>query len=293
MQNVNYVKFQKYTGQRIRYVQPKADGHLGKIIVEGSHIRIWSKNDKEITEKVLSIAHLFDEITGIPSNSIVWGEFHNPDIFASSVPTLLNDSDPRLQFTAFATPIWKNLWQGDLILENVNLQLKDCGLNVPETIVHRPPTKFDQMEIEFLLKQAIIKKLEGWVLKETHLSGWYKLKPTYTVDAFVIGTKESRSASYYGCLQSVSIGVYKPDGSIHDLGSIGSGFDGKYKESINSEEKRNALLGKVCKVEYDAVAANGKLKFARIAKDDNKIIWRTDKDADQCLIDQLEMPEKK
>lgn len=295
MKNVDFIKFQKYTGQRVRYVQPKADGHLAKIIVKGSHIRVWSKNDKLITEKVLSIAHLFDEITGIPSNSIVWGELHNPEIFASSVPTLLNDSDPRLQFTAFAAPIWNNMWAGDDILENVNLRLGDAGLNFPETIVHRPSTRFALADIELMLADATERKLEGWVLKETHLGGWYKLKPTHTVDAFVIGTKESKSASYLGCLQSVSIGVYMPDGSIHDLGSIGSGFDGDYKMSINTPEKREALLGKVCKVEYDAVAANGKLKFARLAKDDSysENIWRTDKDADQCLIDQLEMPNKK
>lgn len=289
MQNVDFIKFQKYTGQRVRYVQPKADGHLAKIIVEGSsRIRIWSKNDKEITDKVLSIAHLFDEIAGIPNNSIVWGELHNPEIFASSVPTLLNDSDPRLQFTAFAAPIWKNLWQGNMILENINDLLQGCGLNVPEMSVYRPSTKFDKIEIEYFLELAKERKLEGWVLKESHLTGWYKLKPTHTVDAFVIGTKESQSDSYLGCLQSVSIGVFKTGGfQIHDLGSIGSGFDGKYKQSINTPEKRKALLGKVCEVEYDAVAANGKLKFARFRR------WRDDKDNLQCTIDQLDMPKEK
>jgi len=286
MQNIKFPKFKDYIDQKVNYIQPKLDGHLVKIYKEqiDKYIGtfILTKNDKDITEKICNIKHLNDMLIRIPLNSILFGELHCPEIKATSIPTLLNNADKRLRISIFAAPILNEI---DLQNEDlISVMDKVAFYNIP--VINTKITLLQNIHkntIERLLKEAEEQKLEGWVLKENHISGWYKLKPVKTIDCFVIGSSQSFSSTHYGGLQSINIACYKKDKNdklqIHLLGNVGSGFTKEYRLSFE-ETDRFTLLDKICEVAYDSIAANGKLRFPRFIR------WRDDKNKEDCILEE-------
>lgn len=278
--NIEFPKFKDYTNQKVNYIQPKLDGHLAKIMVDGTSLQAFTKNDKDITKKLLAIDHIRKELDGLPLFSVVFAELYCPNVYATSVPTMLNDADEKLMLTAFAAPL---LGGADLINEDfigVIETLKMFGLDVAE-IKSVPENFVDKDDKEALLELAICNKWEGWVLKEEHMKGWYKLKPVKTVDAFVISTYQSFSSTHYGGLQSIGVAVWGENGKIHLIANVGSGFELKYRKQFDTHAKRANLLNRVCEVAFDSVAANGKLRFPRFIR------WRDDKNINECTMEQL------
>jgi len=286
MQSIEFPKFKDYIDQKVNYIQPKFDGHLVKIYKEqiGEYIEtsVFTKNDKDITKKICNIKHLHDMLICIPPNSILFGELHCPGIKATSIPTLLNNTDERLQISIFAAPILNRLnFQNEDLISIMN---KVTFYNIP--VINTKITLLQNIRkntIERLLKEAEEQKLEGWVLKENHMSGWYKLKPVKTIDCFVISSSQSFSSSHYGGLQSISVACYKKDKNdklrIHLLGNVGSGFTKEFRLSFEGVS-RFALLDKICEVAYDSIAANGKLRFPRFIR------WRDDKNKKDCVLEE-------
>lgn len=292
MKQIKFPKFKDYTNQKVNFIQPKLDGHLAKIYKpkcdRAPYWQAFTKNNKVITEKLLAIDHIKKELDDLSNNSVVFAELHCPGVFASSVPTMLNNAEENLQLTVFAAPLLGNKDLSQVNLQKVMFAIRDLKLDATHAdLIHTDYV--DEIRKEALLEEAKEKKLEGWVLKENHMSGWCKLKPTKTIDAVVIGTYRSFSSTHYGGLQGIHIMVYKSNGKTHDLGHVGGGFSLSYRQSFDTQAKRDALIGKVCVVEFDCLAANGKLRFPRMAKDDSdNIIWRTDKNPKQCTMEQFE-----
>jgi len=302
MLKIEFPKFKDYKNQRVNFIQPKLDGHLTKIRKRTykiltlnpnnpqnrNSIYATTKNDKDITEKLLAIDHIRKELDGLPCDSQIFAELHCPGIPATSVPTMLNNTDERLQLTTFAAPLFNGTNHSISSLDVMMRLVQDFGLDATYADIISTDFVNEERKIE-LLEKAKERKWEGWVLKESHMSGWYKLKPTKTIDAVVIGTYRSFSSTHYGGLQGIHIMVYESNGKTHDLGHVGSGFSLPYRKSFNTQAKRDTLIGKVCVVKFDCLAANGKLRFPRMAKDENdQIIWRTDKDPKQCTMEQFE-----
>ena len=286
MKQIQFSKFKDYTNQKVNFIQPKLDGHLTKIrkTIIGD-IYAWTKNDNEITNKLLAIKHIAAELNYLPNDSIIFAELHCPGVAATSIPTLLNDADERLQLTVFAAPLFNSEGCSNKPLNVIMLYLKIHGLKVSETIIVEPkelaPRQISPHWQKKLLEEARETGLEGWVLKESHMTGWYKLKPVKTLDAFVIGTQQSFSSTHYGGLQSITIGVWR-NAKVHNLGEVGGGFKLEFRKQLDTKEKRDALLNKVCEVRYDSLAAKGKLRWPRFIR------WRDDKSIGDCLWSQLE-----
>ena len=94
MKTIEFPEFKDYIDQNVHFLQPKRDGHLCKIFIDSSgNIQAFSKNDKDITTKVLSINHIHRELIGLPCSSTLFGEMWSPGVFAYSVPKLLNYAD--------------------------------------------------------------------------------------------------------------------------------------------------------------------------------------------------------
>jgi len=276
----NLPDFNDYDNQPIEYVQLKCNGHLAKIYVDKcGNIRVLSKNDIDITEKVLSVTHIKKELNNLPPSTQCFAELHEPGGFSSDVPTYLNDGDERLQLSIFACPTLDGRDLFDEPLELVEQAVVKLGLEfVP--VFKRQFGPVNQKDKQRLLDEAEESQIEGWVLKAGHMTGWYKLKPIKTADAFVHGVTVSDSDTYRGCLKAVKLAVW--DGQKpHDLGACGGGFSKEFKLSMNTEEKRAGLMNRVCEVEYNDLTSGDKLKWPRFIR------WRDDKDRDQCKIEQI------
>lgn len=287
MNKISFPKFKSYNGQSVRYIQPKFDGHLMKIYKEQKiagicNVHVFTKNDKDVTDKIWQIQHIRNVLVKLPNQSIVFAELHFPGGFSTDVPTMLNNADERLQLTAFAAPMVDGENMVDARLPGVMLILQDYGVGVSHTRILNSIRTVVKSEQEELIQLAIEDRLEGYVLKEGHMTGWYKLKPVKELDAFVIGTCQSFSAQHYGGLKSIQVAVLDDNGKIHDLGQVGSGFEADYRAQFNTKEKRATLTNRVCEIQYDSIAANGKLRFPRFIR------WRDDKDKKDCATEQFE-----
>lgn len=313
----NFPKFKDYeSGKKIRFLQAKLDGYLAKIYIDRNGPHIFTKNDKDITEKVLKIAKIRNALNNVPEQSQLFGELHAFGIPATSIVTLINDSDSRLDLTVFAAPIIADKDMSNELISDMNNLLNGYGLETPLTIDLGSKQLISVAYQNELLEEAIEKKWEGWVLKESHMEGWYKLKPVKTVDGFVIGTQISTSDSYAGGLKGVVIGVYRKDGTIRNLGTAGNGFkkpfvmqfmsqeqiDAKREEYIQQCQEKgkepeveklawydlprlkfDSLLNKVYEFGYDSIPLpGGKLRWPRVLRE------RDDKDMTTCTEDQLE-----
>jgi hypothetical protein len=318
VEEFNFPKFKDYeSGKQVRFLQAKLDGYLAKIYINDSgRPHIFTKNDKDITEKVLKIAKIRNALDKVPVQSQLFGELHAFGVPATSIVTLINDADPRLDLTVFAAPIIHDLDMTDTSILSIYDCLKDYGLKTPFTIDLGSQQLISSAYQNELLEEAIEKKWEGWVLKSGHMDGWYKLKPVKTVDGFVIGTQISTSDSYAGGLKGVVIGVFREDGSIRKLGTAGNGFKKPFVMQFMSQEQINAkreeyiqqcqekgkepepeklawydlprlefdsLLNKVYEIGYDSIPLpGGKLRWPRVIRE------RDDKDMAACTEDQLE-----
>lgn len=284
--NYKLPKFKEWVDQPVRWVSPKADGHLQYVCVdEQRKIMVLTKNLKDNTAKLLSVEHIRKELRCLPCDSFVIGECHWPGHLATEVPHMLCTGDSRLKFSVFAAPLLggKDLTNSNLMVAMYIIEALGLDIIVAKEISA-------QMNRDFLLKEAIKQKIEGWVLKNSHMDEWYKLKPVKTIDAFVLDVTESDSETYKGYMKALILGLHKPDGSVHELGECGGGFTKAFKLSMPYDEMKESLVGplhqipirsRVCEVAYDSVTKHRKLRFPRFVR------WRDDKDTTACTTEQL------
>lgn len=271
-------KFSNYSGQPVKFYQEKADGHFMEVIKTDTKVSCHGKK-LDITEKVLRIPSLRRNIVDLPHSSHLLCELHCPFIHATSVPTLLNSADERLMMTVFAASQFSGLNLQHERWSYVERRLNEVGLITPATFMFPEPTSIDDETLERMKQTAKGLKLEGYVLKQEHMEGWFKLKPDKFIDVVVISYCRSQNAQFYGGLKSVQVMVRKKDGRGMFLGDVGIGFTPKYRESVDCQ----SLIGRVMEVKFDELAANGKLKWPRFIR------WRDDeKSAADCTEDQFE-----
>jgi ATP-dependent DNA ligase len=310
MSTIEFPSFKNYTDQVVHYLQPKFDGHLRKVFIDNvGRIQILTKNDKDNTAKLLKIKHIAKELFGLPWSTALFGEIHSPGILASSIPTLVNNADEKLILTVFAAPRLGGKDMSNVGLKSVMNRLSKLGVETAET-TDILPGKLSEKRKKELLQIAANNKWEGWVVKESHMDGWYKLKPVKSIDAFITDVLISDSKTCFGGLRSVTLGLWSIDGSPYNLGVCGGGFKKPFRmqfmtqKQIDSERIKfievypNAPIEKLevfdlprldtsilirltMEVEYDSVTAGGKLRFPRFIR------WRDDKDSKDCTVEQL------
>jgi len=279
-------KIKNYTGQKVNWIQGKMDGHYTKVVSNGcGNKKATSKKPIDITEKLMAIPHIRNQINSMPNSSQILCEMHCPEEDATSVPTLLNAADERLMLTVFAVPMWCGIsWEeqptGAVDLGELMITMAGLGFDVVHAI--RVTADFvDEKGCDALNEMAVRSKFEGHVLKVSHMSGWFKLKPVRELDAFITDTEMSTSDSYYGMLKCVRLAVYNPDGTEHDLGNCGIG-DLSIKLKYDTQAKRDALIGHVMEVKYDLIGAKGGMRFPRFGR------WRDDeKTKAECTTEQF------
>lgn len=191
--------------------------------------------------------------------------------------------------------------------------LVDKGFLVPELLFCRADTKQpnawwrpDELDVAALNLEAERRKIEGWMLKGSGAA--WKVKRESTCDLIVTGTKEgngkylglvgalkcSAHAVCFDCggfgeLRSETEDVCTPCPECEGKGTVlvevanVSGMTDDVREQLSFPDAGDPpLLGRVCEVEYNLVAAQGRLRHPRFKR------WRDDKPAAECTADQLE-----
>lgn len=187
---------------------------------------------------------------------------------ATNVINAVTSEPGALIYHGFALPKLKGEDTTNRSIFWANETLSSLGMCPPTTF----PTNESAIDIEVLKLQAHNLKIEGWMLKNDHCREWYKLKPTRTVDAVVVDYSVSRSPTTFGDLKAIQVAL---EGKV--IASVGTGFTPEYRATVD----RKKLIGLVAEVEYDEVAANGKLKFPRFLR------WRPDRDPESCKLEQI------
>jgi hypothetical protein len=252
-----------YNDQAVRFVQIKLNGYYCEVYRTESAAEVYFKGRGENLFSKLPAA-MAEAIMRLPAGTILRAELHAPGIPATSVPTLLRTKDTRLTLTVFEVPSLMTR-----AFDEPQRIASDAGL--PFVEFYRRTARPRRYCEDWLEDAAEELGVEGFVLKNYHGDDGFKYKPIRTVDAVVVGFKVSQSEAFAGGIRSLDAAI---DGRV--IASVSSGLSAELRFS-----NPNDLLGQVMEIEYQAVAAQGRLQHPRFVR------FRDDKSAAMCRMDQL------
>jgi ATP-dependent DNA ligase len=209
-------------------------------------------------------------LAGLPPRTVVCCEAHVPGGRTGDLPAAWRRGH-GWHLTPFALLLAGGQNSRTWTFDRVSEWLARHDLRTP---IVSPVT--DEWTAPQMLEYVRRERLEGLMLKDTHLSGWMKFKPVQTLDVVAMRVAEGRS-KYAGMMGAYVVGLYLHD-SLEQVGHVGGGW---------SDEDRRAhwarpRIGAVMEVAVERLAASGGLLFPRFLR------WREDKPAELCVMDQLE-----
>lgn len=194
----------------------------------------------------------------IPEYTALDCEVYVPNVHATSVITHLKEHSSQLEIMPFAIP-----WLRGVDTRRTSLPIAQEIATKELWIPFANSVPRADNSVDGLLEMCRQREWEGVILKQEHYAQWWKLKPTQTMDLVVTGYSISTSDSFAGGLKAIQVS----DANGTELASVGSGFETHYRMSVDPQ----TLLGRVAEIQFDSLAANGKLKFPRFVR------WRDDK----------------
>ncbi len=276
----------RWKGERVRWKQFKYNGHRftvykqrdGRLVGFEREIR----SDLEMTVKRPKIVEYdwWKALEQIPPMSSVDGELYvlhgHRSGNAGDAAHAIAECLPTLEFVPFAVPWWKGVDLSTVDLEYAQRLLtshSNGGIGLKLAPFY---PLFDHDDFELLCKDAANLGIEGFVLKEANYLGWWKVKPTQSVDCVVTGFKDG-DGKYIGLVGSLKVSVWI-NGELTEIASV-SGMDDETRLDI--DEKKD--LGRVVEVEYQELGNGRRLINSRFER------WRDDKPAEQCKYDWEEL----
>jgi ATP-dependent DNA ligase len=227
----------------------KFDGYRCTIEVNDT-LKIYGRQEQiDLPETIRS------KVKRFPKGSVVDGEVYVLGEPASSVVTYIKERSRKLIFQPFAVPFHKG---NDLRFTSIDVRnemlYKYNYEPVPMSWVKNPT-------IEKLQKIAADSQIEGFVLKQFHYAGWWKVKPVQTIDCIVTNYKAGEG-KHRGRLGSLEVSLY--DGTC--IGWVGKGNDALWRDLDNP-------VGRVCEIQYE----EPDYKFTSFVR------WRPDKPREECV----------
>ena len=272
-----FKKCGKYKDQVVTCAQRKMDGHRTLVFRHpGGRTEVLTRVGTDIWPKLQEVPHIRSLILNLPVDTVLDSELLVDGGFATDVKTAINDKSEDLQLWGFALPLLNGVLRIEDDYQRVVQHILDLGILLPETEFFAGPRRVDADRWK---EKAVELGWEGFILKDRHWAGWYKLKPTWTVDGFVSDYTYSDSDTYFGQIRGIEVSVLRPDGTERVICNTGNGLTAEFKDNISGDEE--SLIGQVVEIEYDEVAAKGRLKFPRIVR------FREDKLREECTEDQL------
>ena len=266
--------------EEIRRMEVKEDGWRLVIFKADGLMQAITRNGENVWPKIKP--RFSDLADALPDNSMLDGELILSNGPASAIPTRLKSRDlDDLVYVVLCCPVWKGepkqnaFFVHDLLIDDLENRVPSVRRANSTNIV----TDYDLPSSDALKLRAKKEGHEGYVLKETPLFGWYKVKPTYTVDMVVDHVVEGtgRNKGRAGALVCKLIGAHENEYS--HVTKVGGGLSDRDRKLwwINREHAKNAVV----EVEFQAVLKNS-LQFPRFVR------LREDKSMYECTAGQLE-----
>lgn len=269
------------TGTLFKFLQVKEDGLRVLVTKDEDGIRAETRAGKtDFWDKLKHVKEIARLIANIPLGTSLDCELFAKGVQATDIKTLINNADERLILSPFAMPFYGYVDFRDKGYIFIITLLRELGFQVPHTEYWDESKLYGKESLEVAKLEAHKLKIEGYVVKQAHYEGWFKIKPVRTVDVVVMDTELSESDSFMGGLKNIKVGVWttiEDRELLVEIASVGTGFEAEYRMTVEPA----SLLGKVCEVTYDSLAGKGKLKFPRFLR------WRDDKLANECTMDQI------
>lgn len=259
-------KAKAYNYQEVQYVQKKLDGHRMLALVQPNGSEkpaiFLTRNSTDLFDQIFQKAKenpiwpWVGKLIKLPCRSSIDGELHVPGEKASYVKTAIKECDPRLEFTAFAAP-W---YSGEKVpeFEDAFHLTEHHGIDFAPFYYFEDGPKV--LNVPYW-ESKIVDGQEGWVAKQAHYSGWYKIKKVRTLDAIITGTTLGEG-KYFGLIGALKCSVYDSRGSLIEICSCsGMTDDVRYMQG---------LKGKVVEIKYQEVGSKGRLRhpnFVRFRED--------------------------
>jgi hypothetical protein len=261
-------QIKKWSGQLFTWAHVKVDGHMLYVRRTTAGVECWTRRPRDIYPDLRwhPIVRHFMELMR-PGDELM-GELYVPYQPASQVKTAIAAEDPVLQFTVFAVPSLPDhagLGQAAVFVEKtLLLDFMHFWVRDPEAPAHE--------QIDEWLWHS--RDFEGLVLKQRHLSEWYKVKREVDVDLIVTGVKPGEG-KYYGQVGSLVCSTVEG----HEVAAVsGMTDDERLTMSLTPHDQ---IVGRVCEVRYQRVDSGGRLRHPRFVR------WRDDeKRPDQCTVGQ-------
>jgi len=267
------LKAKNYKGDRpIQWIERKLDGH--RIVIEKrDSIFVRTRTvGVDLWPDIQRIEHLAQPILQMATGTILDCELWEEGSYSTDMKTRIKEGSSKLRITPFAMPFFQDKSATDRISN------PDSMFDMFEMMgFHRNwycllDGRFDY---DYWRNRATEMGWEGFVAKEGHLSGWWKVKPVRTAEVIVTGINRSTSATYYGDIKSLRGSVF--DGPrLVEVGNIG----GLTAEQRSKPEDH--YLHQVMEVEFDSLAGQGRLRFPRFKR------LRMDKHPSECTMEQLQ-----
>jgi hypothetical protein len=254
-----------------------------EVYVDRKDFGVWCNfkdQDNNIWDKLSKISSIHSSICSLPDGTCLRAELYAENTPATSVITLLNEADDRLQFRVFEMPMYNGIDSTRVTYEHVQDCLGDGHRIQTAEVMYRylGGRVISERLWNSMIRRAEDLCIEGFVARTHHTGFAFKIKPKKTVDAFVIGFTVSDSITFYGKLKAFQVAVFDKSSNTIEIASVSNGLDHEFKLTCDPKK----YIGRVMEAEYDSVAAKGKLRFPSFIR------WRSDKNKHQCHLDQLE-----
>ncbi|MAF76512.1 MAG: hypothetical protein CMF17_11805 [Idiomarinaceae bacterium] len=260
---------------RIHWVERKLDGH--RIVIEKTQKGVKVRTRTEgvnLWPQIQDIRHLANSIWKINTGTVLDCELWEEGSYSTDIKTRLNEGSENLRITPFAIPYFNgHTTNHDSMDPHFFFRLfEKLGFHVNHYWTIGEQSTFG---VDYWREKATELGWEGFIAKERHLSGWWKVKPVRTGEVVVTGINRSTSATYYGDIKSLRGSVYD-NGKLVEVGNVG----GLTAEQRSKPE--DYFMGQVVEVEFDSLAGQGRLRFPRFKR------LRMDKLPSECTMEQLQ-----
>lgn len=243
-----------------KYTAIKRDGHFTVLQIRANGVRAFTRNGKEITEK-LEYLDWFQNIR-LGKDAEFSGELWLPGGVATDVPHAYCTKNKKLRFDVFQA---EHLPEG-VSLEEIEREADYSGLSMI------PYWDFSKKEYTRLVFKNW-KDVEGFVYSTGNRCEQVKEKPMRSADLVVLGVTEGQG-KYSGMIGAISVGI---DGE--ELATC-SGFTDEVRRKIS--ENPEAYIGKVVEIQYQKMGTGGRLRHPVFVQ------FREDKSARECRGEEFE-----